>query len=380
MKVIVLGAGLVGVPMALDLAKDPRIEVCTADIQEASLARLSKTRAVSTLQEDLSDAACIRKIVSGFDMVINALPGRIGFQTLKSVIEAGKNVVDIAFFPEDPFDLDKLAKEKEVTAVVDCGVSPGMSNVLAGYASNLLDKTDIISLYVGGLPEKKAGPLEFKALFSLSDLLEVYTRPARVMENGVIVTKAALSDLEQIDFADVGPLEAFCTDGLRTLIKTIDCPNMKEKTLRYPGHIEKIQFLIDCGLLSHDTVDLDGAELRPIDLTAKVLSHVMRLEPGEKDITVMRLIVEGRKDQKKIRYTFELLDKYDETTGVHSMGRTTGYAAAAVARMIASGIYTQKGISPPEYIGRKKECVDFLLKEMSDRRVIYTESLEETEC
>jgi saccharopine dehydrogenase-like NADP-dependent oxidoreductase len=378
MKIIVLGAGLVGGPMSLDLAEDPQFAVWAADIHEDPLVRLSQKGRISTIRDDLSDAEKIKKIVSDFDMVINALPGSIGFQVLKSVIEAGKNVVDIAFFPEDPFKLDEMAKANGVTAVEDCGVSPGMSNILIGHADCLLDKTDRIRIYVGGLPVKREGPLEYKVLFSLADLFEVYMRPVRIMKKGKIVTLPPLSDLESIKVSGVGTLEAFSTDGLRTLVQTIECPDMKESTLRYPGHVDKIKLLNDCGLLDKKEIRMNGDHrVRPIDVTVNVLSSVLRFEPGEKDITIMQLVVEGRRKGKKKKYIYELHDEYDVATRVHSMARTTGYTANSVARMIAAGLYVHEGISPPEFIGRKKECVDFLKKELRDRSVTYKESIDE---
>ncbi len=182
MHIIVLGAGLVGGPMAKDLAADGTHRVAVADISENVLSRLEKTGNIETVQADLSDPATINRIIAPADMVINAVPGFMGFATLKTIIEAKKNVVDIAFCPEDPFTLDNLAKENGVTAVVDCGVAPGMSNMLMSYSHSRLDKTDSAIIYVGGLPEIRQWPYEYKAVFSPIDVIEEYTRPAFYME------------------------------------------------------------------------------------------------------------------------------------------------------------------------------------------------------
>ena len=240
MNIIILGAGLVGSPMAIDLSKDPQYQVTLADINKESLSGTGSGYPVKTIQQDLSDPSEVTKLVSRFDMAINAMPGFMGFQTLKAIIEAGIDVVDIAFFIEDPFQLDELAKNNKVTAIMDCGVAPGMCNILIGYVDHMLDETENILYYVGGLPEIREWPYEYKAVFSPLDVIEEYTRPARYVENGKLIVRAALSDPELINFPGVGTLEAFNTDGLRSLAETIKCPNMKEKTLRYPGHIEKM--------------------------------------------------------------------------------------------------------------------------------------------
>ena len=380
MKIIVLGAGLVGAPMALDLANDPEFELTVADIDPDALQNLlarktASSASISTIRADLGDPAKVTDLVAGFDMVINAVPGFMGFQTLKAIIGAGKNVVDIAFFIEDPFELDELARRNNVTAVMDMGVAPGMCNVLIGYADHLLDETEKILYMVGGLPEIRVWPYEYKAVFSPVDVIEEYTRPARYIEHGKLVVKPALSDPELVNFPGIGTLEAFNTDGLRSLAMTVKCPNMKEKTLRYPGHIEKMRVLRDTGFFGREEMDVHGTPVKPMDLTARLLFPKWKLQEGEVDITVMQVMVEGLKDGKNMRYTWDLFDKYDPVTRVHSMARTTGYSATVALRMIADGLYTRKGISVPEYIGKQTECVEYLLNGLRERGVVYRETV-----
>jgi saccharopine dehydrogenase-like NADP-dependent oxidoreductase len=380
MKVVVLGAGLVGGPMALDLVTDPRFEVTAVDFSEKALAKLaSKNPEISTVQQDLSDSSGIGGLVADFDLVISSVPGWMGYATTRAVIEAGKHVVDIAFFEEDPFTLSEVAEKMNVTAVVDCGVAPGMSNLLVGYADHRLDETETVLIYVGGLPEKRVWPFEYKAVFSPADVIEEYTRPARYVENGHLVVRPALTDPEIIDFPYVGSLEAFNTDGLRTLATTIDAPNKKEKTLRYIGHIEHMAVLREAGFFDKEEVEINGARLSPLDLTSRLLFKSWKLEEGEVDITVMRVIVEGRKGEKRMRYTYELYDRHNEFTGVHSMARTTGYTATVVARMLADGAFTEKGLIVPEYIGRQPYCVEYILQGLAKHGVIYDERIEELE-
>lgn len=374
MKVIVLGCGLVGSPMALDLAKEGRFKVTVADVSRAALDKI-KGSGVETIQADLSDPEKVRSVVSDFDFVVNAVPGFMGFKTLKAIIEAGKNVVDIAFFPEDMFELDELTKSQNVIAISDIGVAPGMSNVLIGYADYLLDKTEKAITYVGGLPKVRTWPYEYKAVFSPADVIEEYTRPARYIENGKEVVKPALSDPELLNFDQIGTLEAFNSDGLRSLANTIDAPFMIEKTLRYPGHIDIMRILRETGFFNKEEIDIKGTKISPLDYTSKLLFPKWKLQEGEEDITIMQVIVEGKKDGKKLRYQYDLFDVYDKATRVHSMARTTGYTATMALRMIADGLYRRTGVSAPEYIGKQPECVDFILNGLKERGVVYKETV-----
>lgn len=374
MNILVLGAGLVGAPMALDLAKDERFSVTVVDVNKDSLQKLAD-QPVKTVLMDLRFPEEVTRLAGSYDMVVNAVPGFMGYQTLKAIISAGKDVVDISFFIEDPMALDELARQKNVTAIMDCGVAPGMCNILIGYVHHILEETDNVVYYVGGLPEVREWPWEYKAVFSPIDVIEEYTRPARIVEDGKIVVKAALSDAELINFPGIGTLEAFNTDGLRSLVNTIKAPNMKEKTLRYPGHIEKMRILRETGFFSTEEIPMNGFSIRPIDFTAKILFPKWKLKPGELDFTLMQVIVEGKKEGKSLRFTYDLFDTYDSGSGIHSMARTTGYTATVALRMIADGLYTRKGVSVPEMIGTQPECVKYLLNGLNERGVVYRETV-----
>ncbi|MEY4920424.1 MAG: hypothetical protein RLZZ431_1606 [Bacteroidota bacterium] len=253
MQIAILGAGMVGRAMAIDLSK--KYQVSSFDLSKESLQILSnKNKSITTVQADLSDYASYPALLAKFDYVITAVPGFMGYKTLEAVINAKKNVVDISFFPEDALKLTELAKKNNVTAIVDCGVAPGMSNLILGYHNEKM-KIDSFECMVGGLPKKRTQPFEYKAPFSPIDVLEEYTRPARYVENSCIVTKPALSDAEFIDFNKVGTLESFNTDGLRSILFTMGhIPNMKEKTLRYPGHIDLMKSLIKAGFLNTEAI------------------------------------------------------------------------------------------------------------------------------
>lgn len=362
-KIIVLGAGLVGNVMAKDLAKQHF--VTSVDISEQALAPL-KTHNIQTFQADLSDQNTLTNIIQDFDLVIGAVPGFMGYQMLQTVIKAKKNIVDISFFPEDPFGLDALAKEKGVIAIMDCGVAPGMGNIILGHHDSKMQITNYECL-VGGLPELREWPYEYKAVFSPIDVIEEYIRPARYVQNSQLITKEALSDTELIEFEEVGTLESWNSDGLRSLIDTMPhIPNMIEKTLRYPGCVEYLKVLRKSGFFSYDEIEVNGQKVRPIDVTAKLLFPKWQLKEGEKDFTVMRIIIKGTENGKNTSYRYDLLDRFKN--GTISMARTTGFTCTAVANLVVNGTYKRIGISPPEYLG---EHFEFVRNYLAERGVIY---------
>jgi len=375
MNITVLGAGLVGSAIVEDLTQEIDFCVTAVDVNPAVLQALTAEIPVRRICADVREPGRVAEVVADADLVICAVPGYMGFETLQRIIEAKKNVVDISFFPEDAFLLDDLAKAQSVTAVVDCGVAPGLSNIIAGYVDTQLDALDRFLCYVGGLPAIRQWPYEYKAVFSPIDVLEEYTRPARFVEYGQEIIRPALSDPELLDFPGVGTLEAFNTDGLRTLQRTLDAPFMKEKTLRYPGHIHLMRVFRESGFFDAAPVDVGGVSVRPIDLTSKLLFDRWRPQPGEEDFTVMQVIVEGERAGRRVRHTYDLLDRYDRATQTTSMARTTGYTATIIARQVLRGQFTQKGICPPEFIGRTPGCYADLLAGYAKRNIHLTETI-----
>ncbi len=373
-KVVVLGAGLVGAPMALDLAKNNEYQVLAVDFNEHNFTKLQKA-GVQTKKVDLAARGIIESVIVDADFVINATPGFMGFESLKRIINSGKNCIDIAFYPEDMFDLDELAKEKGVTVISDIGVAPGMSNLLSAYGATLLDEAEDIKIYVGGLPIKRELPWEYKAPFSPVDVIEEYTRPARFVVDGEVVTKAALTDGELIDFPVVGELEAFNSDGLRSLMNTLKVPNMIEKTLRYPHYIDKIKLLRDSGFFDTEKRMINGVEVSPIDFTSNLLFDQWKLNEGDRDLTVMQIRVCGTKDGKTQTHVFDLYDEQSPETGIHSMARTTGYTATVALRLLDAGLFNQVGVSAPEALAYSKANVDFMLNGLKARGVHYKHTI-----
>ena len=364
-KIIVLGAGLVGRTIARELSNE--YHVTSVDSNTSRLESLANNK-INTLAADLSSPSEIKKAIKDYDLVIGALPGFMGFNALKSAIEAGKNVVDISFFSEDPFMLNDLANEKGVTAVVDCGVSPGLSNVILGYHNRQM-KIENYKCIVGGLPIKRDWPFEYKAYFSPIDVIEEYVRPARIIVDGKLIEKPALSEPEIISYENVGELEAFNTDGLRSLIKTMNIPNMIEKTLRYPGHIELMKVFREVGFFSEKEIEVKGKLIKPVELTAKLLFPFWSPEEDEKDFTLLELYFDGNKDGKKSSYHYFIFDQFDPVENNSSMARTTGFTCCAVARFLLENDFKRKGICPPEFLGEDEACYNFVLSFLNKKNI-----------
>ncbi|MGY5863613.1 MAG: saccharopine dehydrogenase C-terminal domain-containing protein [Candidatus Thorarchaeota archaeon] len=377
MKVVVLGAGYVGNVIARDLAEDPSTEVSVVDINQEVLDKLTHDFGLHGICADLSNSNTIKDIVKDYDLVIGALPWSIGYEALEAVIEAGKNIVDISFFSEDALGLDELAKENGVTAVVDCGVAPGSSNIILGYIDSILDKTESFLCYVGGLPVERNWLFDYRSPYPPIDVIEEYFQSSRYIENGEIVVKPGLSEPELLDFPEIGTLVAFNTDGLRSLIMTMDIPFMKEKTLRYPGHIEQMRMLKNAGFFNTEEVDVKGIKIKPIEYISKLLLDHWMFEEGDEDVTVMKIVIEGMKDDKKLRYTYDMLDKYDKEKRILSIARTTGYTCTAVAQIILEGKFKEKGIIPPELLGKHSEVFHEVIEYLLKRNVIFKETIEE---
>jgi lysine 6-dehydrogenase len=368
MKIAVLGAGMVGRTIAIDLSTIH--EVTSFDISENNLVKLKPFENIQTSVTNLAEYSNYELMLSPFDMVVCAVPGFMGYKALEAIINAGKNVADISFFPEDGLQLDALAKQKNVTAIIDCGVAPGMSNLILGYY-NAQMKIDSFDCMVGGLPKKRVKPFEYKAPFSPIDVIEEYTRPARYVENGHVVTKPALSDAAFINFEYAGTLESFNTDGLRSILHTMKhIPDMKEKTLRYPGHIALIQSLQQAGFFNEEEINVKGKMVRPLDVTTAILFDKWKLEEGEAEFTIMKIIIKG--EGKTVDYL--LYDEYDSETQTASMSRTTGYACNAFANMIASNLFNEKGVFPPELIGNNESCFNYVMDYLQKRNVVYTKT------
>jgi lysine 6-dehydrogenase len=368
-KMIILGAGMVGTAMAIDLSK--KYDVTSTDIDNLSLDYLSKNYKIKTQLLNVRDEKALSAAIKDFDLVVSAVPGFLGLQTMKTVIKSRKNLVDISFLPEDILHLNELAIENNVTVVMDCGVAPGMPNYIAGYHYETMEIEDL-EYMVGGLPKIRTFPFEYKAPFSPCDVIEEYTRPARYKENNCIVVKPAMSDTELLDFEKAGTLEAFNSDGLRSLIYTLpNIPNMKEKTLRFPGHIKMIQALKAAGFFESKAIEFNGNSVVPFDFTSKILFDSWKLGAEEPEFTIMRIVIKGSEKGVKKEIIYDLYDEYDPKEKLSSMARTTGFTATATADMILNNGFSKKGLFPPELVGKNKGCLDYVLKYLDERNIRY---------
>jgi len=373
MNIAILGAGMVGSAIAIDLSK--KFQVTSFDISEKNLASLQQQSAIKCKQADLSLYNNYNSMLKDFDLVVSAVPGFMGYKTLEAIIKAGKHVVDISFFPENALDLHELAQKNNVTAIVDCGVAPGMSNLILGYHNSQMQISSFECM-VGGLPKQRIKPFEYKAPFSPIDVIEEYTRPARYVENGHIVTKPAMSDTEYIDFEKAGTLESFNTDGLRSILFTMShIPDMKEKTLRYPGHIDLMKALLKAGFLNHEEISFKDQKIRPIDFTSALLFDKWKLQPGEEEFTLMKIVIKGTQEGKELQIEYFLYDEYDPITNTSSMSRTTGYTCTAAINLLADQLFTAKGVFPPEMVGKNEKCFDFIMAYLAERNIFYKKTV-----
>lgn len=376
MNVVVLGAGRVGSAIARDLASDAGLTVTVIDRSTEALGALEGV-GPALRRCDLADARSVTVAVAGQDLAVVAVPGFLGFQTVKATLEADLDVVDISFSPEDPYALDDLARSRGRLAVVDCGVAPGCSNLILGRLEVRMDRVDAFQCLVGGLPVERRGPWEYRAPFSPVDVIEEYTRPVRTRRNGVDLTLPPLSEVERVVIPGLGTLEAFNTDGLRTLLRNSRAATLSEKTLRYPGHAERVGVLANAGFFSDRPVEVEGTMVRPRSLTARLLFDAWRYRPGEEDLTVMRVTVDGAEGGAPVRHVVDLLDRYDPATETSSMARTTGYTCTAMVRLVASGRLDERGVLAPEVVARDEDCYESVMEDLAARGIRFRHRIEE---
>ena len=372
LNIVVLGGGRVGSAIVRDLVAEDDFDVLVVDIDPVAVEKMTEHGADGVVA-DLSDGETVARAVQDADLVVGAVPGFMGYQTVERVLKEGRPIVDISFFPEDAFGLERLAATAGVPCLVDCGVAPGLSNLVLGHMEEHLDETRSYHCLVGGLPVERVWPWEYKAPFSPADVIEEYMSPARMRRAGVEVTMPALSEVELIDFPRLGSLEAFNTNGLRSLLKTSKTPDMVEKTMRYPGHAIRMKILREAGFFSTDEIQAASGTVRPRDVTEALLFSAWKFGEGEEDLTVMRIVVEGSKDGVGVRHTFNLLDYYNPATETMSVARTTGYTCTAMVNLVARGLWSQPGLAPPEVVGRNPECYEAVIEHLR-RRDVYLDT------
>jgi len=364
MKILTIGCGYIGSVLVRHLSERiPSAEIAVSDEnREAIMKAISSIGRgnVKPLQLNIHDYDRLVKVAEDFDILVGLAPGRLGYKTVEAAIEAGVNMVDLSYMQEDPMTLNDRALKAGVTVIPDCGVAPGLSHILVGRAVSMLDKVKNVIILVGGIPQNRIPPLDYKVTWCVEDLIEEYVRRPKIVKNGKTIEVEALDGLEEVDFPGIGKLEAFYTDGVRTLHHSIKgVENMREKTLRYPGHAEKIKLLRDLGFF--DETPIDGVS--PRSLTIRVLERKLSL-PEIKDLVAMRVDVDGVKNGREICYSYILIDYYDDGRKVTAMGRTTAYTASAVIQLLARGEIKEAGVIPPERLGMDRKCFERIMEEL----------------
>lgn len=377
LKILVLGCGNVGSAIVKDLAKYlPSNQIVAADRNPDVARKVAEETGkenVSWTQADASKYDELVNIIKKHDLVVGALPGSLGYISAKACVDAKVSMVDISYMPENPLTLNEAAIKAGITIVPDCGVAPGLSNLLAGRGASRLDQVEGIHIVCGGLPITPVPPLGYTITWSVEGLIDEYMRPARIIEDGKLVKKEALSGLEIIEFPKLGKLEAFYTDGLRTLLETIKgVKSMWEKTFRYPGHVEKIKLLRDLGFFDEEPIDVENVKIVPKKVTIKLLDRKLR-KPKVKDLMAMKVEVTGIKSGSKVKYVYYLLDYYDDASKTTAMARTTGYTASVVAQLIVKGVIEDKGVIPPEKLGMNERIYKQIIEELEKRNIKITE-------
>lgn len=376
MRMLVVGCGNIGSVAAMDLVDNSDYEIVVADNDLKRAETLAKRLGKSTvlaMKLDVSDQHSLAQWLKDFDVVLGFLPGKLAYLLTESCIAAGRSLVDVSFMGENPLTLNDKASVAGVVTVPDCGLAPGISNILVGHATTYFDRVDSVHIMVGGIPEKPIPPLEYVITWSPESLIDEYTRKARIVRNGKRVDAEVLSELEMIDFPGVGRLEAFLTDGLRTLLDTLkDVPDMWEKTLRYPGHAAKICTLKELGFFGEEKVTVENISVSPRRLTVKLLADTL-VRPDVCDIVAMKVEVSGVKDDKQSSQVYHLLDRCDAQLGITAMARTTAYPASIVAQLLAEKAIKTTGVIPPEMLGMNDEIFKRFCNELTARGITIKE-------
>ena len=376
MKVLVVGCGNIGSVAAEDLAKNmtPAVDVTVADRDEKraeAVAQKVNTSNIDSVRLDVSDNVRLMKDLGRCDVVMGFLPGTLGYRLMQACIEAQRDMVDVSYMAENPMSLNEKAVEAGITIIPDCGLAPGISNLLVGHTVKELDTIHLVRMMVGGLPEKPVPPLEYVVTWSPESLIDEYTRKARIIIKGKMAEVEALTGTESVDFPNVGKLEAFFTDGLRTLMYTVEADEMWEKTLRYPGHADKIRLLQALGFFDEKKIDIDGLTLSPRRLAAKLLGKTLS-KPEIRDFVALKVVVSGVKDGLKKRQEYLMLDRYDKERHVTAMARTTAYPASIAAQLLLKGEVSEEGVIPPEKLGMDDRIFKMFLGELKNRRIEIT--------
>lgn len=346
MKILVLGGGAQGSVIAADLAVAlPQAAIDVADLREPRTIPRPNLR---WREADCADAEALTEMLAGYDLAVGALPARLGFEAMRAAIAARRPLVDVSFCPQDPLVLDAEARRAATAIVPDAGLAPGLPNLLIGRAVAERGVPEEVMIYVGGVALDMARPYGYVVTWSVEDVLEAYTRPARIVRDGRPVTVPALSGLERLRVEGAGEMEAFYTDGLRTLIDTVPgVRHMGEKTLRWPGHAESVRPLLAEGRLVEE-FRARCVVAEPQDLVAMAVR--MRWPGGHREEVT-------------------LVNRYDAVTRLTAMARTTALTTSVVAQLVAEGGLKRGGVLPLDLVAQDERAFRFVLAGLEARGV-----------
>lgn len=380
MKVVILGAGLMGTEAARDLVKSDDVDrVYLADLhvrRAEDFAESIMSDKLDILWLDATNDEQLADVIALGDVVINALFYTFNEKVARIAIDKGVHSIDLGGHIGGATDavlkMHDEAKKKDVTIIPDLGVAPGMINILTGYGASKLEQIESIKIYVGGIPVKPEPPLQYNLVFSLEGVFDHYTDPSYVIRKGKLTEVASLSEIETIQFDKYGELEAFHTSGgTSTLIDSFsNVETLEYKTIRYKGHAEKFQVLIDLGLLSRDrTVTMNRQSFKIRDMMRAFLTPQLQL--GDKsDAVLLRVIVQGKEGEKQTTYEYNLVTEKDTKKNITAMARATASTISIVAQMIGTGKIIKRGVYPPEKIVPGK----LYIEKLAERGVDIQES------
>lgn len=390
MRILVLGSGLMGPAAAFNAMSDPdvsRVTLCDIDQRqldtaEAKLKRMAGGEKLSTVALDLNDQGAATRLLANFDAIVGALPWGAVVPGIRAAVAARTPLVDLARPVETELaDLKRAVEVAGGLVILGCGVEPGLTEIRARYLAEKLDQVDELHIMCGGIPEHPAPPLGYKIVFG-GRHLPLREEDAYIVENGALKLVPCYSGVERVSFPGVGECEAWHEGFMPWLMDLEALKGLKlgtQKTIRWPGYAAKATVLKELGLLSEEAVEVDGVRVAPKRVVDAVLYPRVRLEEGERDITLFRVEAIGKKDGVLIRRVVDMVDRYDETLGFTSMARTTAFTAAIVARMIARGEIRVKGLLTPELV-ITGPLLDRMLSELAAVNVRFEETTEAVEA
>jgi len=383
MKIAVIGAGLMGPAFALDCLGDDDVEeVLLVDIDPKRLEQVSeelgRPSKLKTVIQDVTDRKGLADTLRGYDVAGVALLRPLNVHAIWGAIDAGVSVVELSEPDDEEIeDINREAIKARVAIIPGCGVEPGLTDVLAADGMDMLDRVEAVDIWCGGIPEEPKPPLDYKIVFG-GPYLPLWPGKVKVIADGEVryVDRYTLGDPVSFEGID-RPLECFY-DGFPETLHLVEkfdgVKRCTEVTVRYEGYCEKVNFLDGCGLLSHEPVEFKGGEIVPFEAFSRIIHPKVRLEPGERDITVLRVRVQGEENGEETVYNYEMVDRYDDEKGITSMAKTTSYTAAIVARMLGRGEITEKGYVPPVKVLRGGKLAE-LLAQLEERGVTITKTV-----